>query len=63
VARRALAAGATSRFRIVHFSVQTNHLHLLVEADDELALARGIQGLGIRLAKAINRRVGRSGRV
>jgi REP element-mobilizing transposase RayT len=37
-------------FRLAHFSIQTNHLHLIVEARDEAALGRGIQGLGVRLA-------------
>jgi hypothetical protein len=40
-----------------------NHLHLLVEAHDGLALARGIQGLSIRMARALNRLLGRRGRV
>ncbi len=48
-------------FRLVHFSVQGNHLHLVVEADDERALARGMQGLGVRIAKALNRVMGRKG--
>jgi REP element-mobilizing transposase RayT len=42
-------------FRVVHFSVMGNHLHLVVEADDQRALARGMQGLGVRLARAVNR--------
>jgi REP-associated tyrosine transposase len=50
-------------FRLVHFSVQGNHLHLVVEADDEKALARGMQGLGVRIAKALNRVMGRKGAV
>jgi len=50
-------------FRLVHFSVQGNHLHLVVEADDERALARGMQGLGVRIAKALNRVMGRKGSV
>jgi len=50
-------------FRLVHFSVQGNHLHLVVEADDERALARGMQGLGVRIAKALNRVMGRKGTV
>jgi REP element-mobilizing transposase RayT len=41
-------------FRVLHFSVQTNHLHLFVEADDRDTLARGVQGLAIRLARRIN---------
>ena len=49
--------------RIVHYSVQGNHLHLLVEAGDRDALARGMQGLAIRVAKSLNRLFARSGRV
>jgi putative transposase len=41
-------------FRVLQFSVQTNHLHLFVEADDRDALSRGVQGLAIRLARRIN---------
>jgi hypothetical protein len=61
--RRGLAVASRTRFRIVHFSVQVNHIHLLVEGEDGRAFERGMQGLGIRLAKAINRRLGRAGRV
>jgi REP element-mobilizing transposase RayT len=61
--RRSLAAASGAPFRVVHFSVQANHVHLLVEAEGTHALGRGMQGLGIRLAKAINRRLRRRGRV
>src|SRR2546425_4555483 len=37
-----------------HFSVQGNHLHLLVEAEGAESLSRGMQGLTIRIARAIN---------
>jgi|RhiMethySRZTD1v2_1073278.scaffolds.fasta_scaffold123989_2 REP-associated tyrosine transposase len=62
--RNALA-GARARFgfRLVHFSVQKDHLHLLAEAQDQRALSRGMQGLTIRVAKAVNRRLARRGRV
>lgn len=49
--------------RLVHFSVQGNHLHLLVEATHKRALARGMQGLAIRIARALNRVARRKGRV
>jgi len=64
VIARAFAA-AKERFgmRIVHFSVQGNHIHLLVETTDRKALARGMQGLTIRIAKALNRVMRRRGRV
>ncbi len=48
-------------FRLVHFSVQGNHLHLIVEAADKRALSRGMQGLAIRLARRVNGALGRSG--
>jgi putative transposase len=50
-------------FRLVHYSIQDHHLHLLVEASKQEALARGIQGLSIRLARRINRTLARGGRV
>jgi REP element-mobilizing transposase RayT len=48
---------------ITQFTVQADHLHLIVEADDKVALSRGMQGLAIRAAKAIDRAVGRKGKV
>jgi putative transposase len=50
-------------FRIVHFSVQGNHLHALGEADDVRRLSRGMQGLGVSMAKRINKVSERSGAV
>ena len=50
-------------FRIVHVSIQANHLHLLVEADDEQALAKGMQSFLISLARKLNAHLGRSGSV
>ena len=61
--RRGLAAASRAEFRIVHFNVQSNHVHLLIEAERTRALARGMQGVAIRLAKTINRTLGRSGRI
>ena len=49
--------------RLVHFSVQKNHLHLIVEADDSACLSLGVKGLEIRLARCVNRVAGRAGRV
>ncbi len=50
-------------FRLVHYSVQGNHVHLLVEARNERSLARGMNGLGVRVARAINRVMRRRGKV
>jgi REP element-mobilizing transposase RayT len=49
--------------RIIEFSIQANHIHLVVEAEDKKALTRGMQGFTIRLARAINRVLGRRGSV
>nr|MDQ3036426.1 transposase [Myxococcota bacterium] len=40
--------------RLVHFSVQGDHIHLVVEAEDRRALARGMQSLCVRIARALN---------
>ena len=58
-------ARARGRFglRLIQFSVQGNHLHLIVEADGSAALTRGMQGLAIRLARALNAMMDRSGPV
>lgn len=63
VVRGALAAQPANEARIVHYSVQSNHLHLIVEAASTAALARGLQGFTIRLAKRLNRALGRKGRL
>jgi REP element-mobilizing transposase RayT len=41
-------------FRIVHMSIQSNHLHLIVEAEHAEALSKGMQGFSISAAKRIN---------
>ncbi len=42
-------------FRIVHLSIQRSHIHLLVEATDKRALAKGMQAFQISAAKQLNR--------
>lgn len=59
----ARAARSAPTFRVVHYTIQSNHLHLVVEADDATALARGAGGLATRIARRINRALGRRGRV
>jgi hypothetical protein len=61
--QRSLAASHKEAFRVVHFSVQSDHVHLIVEGDEATALVRGVQGMACRCAKAINRAIGRRGRV
>ena len=56
---------ARDRFgvRIIHYSIQGNHLHLIVEAESQAALSRGLQGLATRLARRLNKLSGRRGGV
>jgi REP element-mobilizing transposase RayT len=42
-------------FRIVHISIQATHIHMLVEADNKLAMSRGMQSFMISAAKQMNR--------
>ncbi len=56
-------ARARKGFRLVHYSSQGNHAHLIVEARDRAALARGMKSIGARVARAVNRITGRKGRV
>ena len=51
------------RFQVVHFSVQSDHVHLIVEAVDKRALASGMAGLEVRIARAVNAALRRRGRV
>jgi len=50
-------------FRLVHYSLQTNHVHLVVESRNRVALGRGMMAICGRLARAVNRALGRSGKV
>ena len=50
-------------FRVVHYSIQNDHAHFLVEADDKICLANGMKSLGARFARCVNRVCGRAGRV
>jgi putative transposase len=60
----ACTAGADRHgMRLVHFSIQSNHLHLIVEARDAPSLARGMQGLLVRIARGLNRTWKRKGSV
>jgi REP element-mobilizing transposase RayT len=70
--RRTLAALVLAAFRaarqrlgarLVQFSIQSNHIHLIVEAEGRRTLSRAMQGLAVRLARRLNARIGCRGRV
>ncbi len=58
--RRACERG---RFRLVAYSIQTDHVHLIVEAASAVDLGRGMKSIGSRIARAVNRVFGRRGPV
>jgi putative transposase len=61
--RMMIARASEKGLRVLHFSVQANHLHLIVEADEREALARGVQRLLSRIALALNGIAQRRGKV
>ena len=60
---RASVAARPEAFRVLHFSVQDDHVHLLVEARDAAALTAGARGLAVRVSRSVNARLGRRGRL
>jgi REP element-mobilizing transposase RayT len=65
VIEAALVSGRTAwrGFRVVHYALEGDHLHFIVEADDNRTLSEGMQGLTVRLAKGLNRLMGTRGKV
>jgi REP element-mobilizing transposase RayT len=63
VQRAFVDAADRGGMRIAHYSIQGSHLHLVVEADDHVALSHGMQGLSVRVARRLNRHLGRRGQV
>src|SRR6185503_1255688 len=61
--RAAFAAASGERFRVIEYSVLSNHVHVLAEAKDERALARGMMSLGVRIARGLNKLWRRAGNV
>ena len=62
--QRALFIACDRRgMRLLQFSIQGNHIHLVVEAVDQKQLGKAMQALAIRLAKGVNRVSAREGTV
>jgi hypothetical protein len=62
---RSLAALRAARggFRVIHYSLQANHTHFVVEAANAAELGRGMKALGTRFARIVNRAFGARGAV
>jgi len=64
VVLKAMEAGNEREgFRLVQFSLQSNHWHLICEAEGPKALSAAIKGLNVRIARAINKALGLTGKV
>ena len=66
VVRTVLGALRDSRregFRIVHYSIQPNHLHLILEAESATLLSSGVRGIMVRIARRVNKLLSRAGRL
>ena len=56
-------ANERGRVRIVHYSAQSNHLHMIVESASCEAMSNGMQGLLASLGKRLNKLWRRAGRL
>lgn len=53
--RRSILNARKQGLRVIHFSLEYDHVHLLIEADNNRTLGKGMQAFGVTLSKAINR--------
>lgn len=53
--KRAIANGRKFGLRIIHFSLQSNHIHIIAEADSNSILSAGMRSITITFAKGINK--------
>ena len=51
------------RFRLVHYAIQSDHVHMIVEAGSARDLACGLKAIAARFARGVNRVFDRAGRV
>jgi hypothetical protein len=51
------------RTQLIHFSVQRDHLHLILEASSKRALASAMKSISARIARAVQRVFRRTGHV
>lgn len=51
----AIKRARLQRLKVIHYTLEYNHAHIVVEAINNKILHKGMQALGISLAKAINK--------
>jgi putative transposase len=62
VIEREIRRASERGLRVVHFSVQRNHVHMIVEAADGVSLSRGLQRFESRVAMMVNALTKRHGK-
>jgi REP element-mobilizing transposase RayT len=55
VLRKAIIKARFHGLRIIHFSMQSNHIHLILEAHDTEILSKGMRSLTITFAKGLKK--------
>ena len=55
ILKRAILNSRRKGLRILHYSVQSNHIHFIIEADNNKLLERGMRSLTVTMVKGINR--------
>jgi REP element-mobilizing transposase RayT len=63
VLKRAIYNARKKGLRVIHFSLEFDHVHLLIEAPDNFILGKGMQSLGVTLVRGINKLGQTSGEV
>lgn len=53
--KRAILNGRKQGLRVLHFSLQHNHVHLIVEADSNDLLTKGMRSLTVTFAKGLKK--------
>jgi REP element-mobilizing transposase RayT len=55
ILKRAIQNARKQGLRVIHFSLEYDHVHLLIEAENNTTLGKGMQAFGVTFSKAINR--------
>lgn len=55
ILKKAIFNARRQGLKVIHYSLEYDHIHLIIEADNNRTLGKGMQAFGVTLAKAINR--------
>ena len=61
--KHSIKRGRLKGLRIIHFSLQNDHVHLYAESESNLILTQGMKALGVSFAKRINKHFKTKGQV